>query len=148
MVDIVSREVRSRMMSGIRAKDTKPEILLRKALHARGFRFRLHVASLPGKPDIVLPRHGAIVEVYGCFWHRHAGCSKATAPSTDTEKWLNKFEANVERDARNKQALLDMGWRLAIVWTCKITRQSVDSTAELVAEWLNGDRGELEIPES
>lgn len=117
-VDVVDKETRSRMMSGIRGKDTTPEILVRKALHRLGFRFALHDRKLPGRPDLVLPRHHAVVFVHGCFWHRHVDCAYCTTPSTRAEFWRKKFESNVERDQRNEQKLRDEGWRVFIVWEC------------------------------
>lgn len=135
MADIVSPEVRSRMMRGIKGKNTKPEIELRKLLHNAGFRYRLHRKDLPGKPDIVLPKWNAAIFVHGCFWHRHPGCSLTTTPSTREEFWKQKFEANMERDARNREALLDIGWRVAIVWECGL-RKDPDSIASEVFDWL------------
>ena len=99
MTDVVDRATRSRMMSGIRGRDTKPEKQVRSFLHRAGLRFRLH-ASLPGKPDLVFPKHGAVVFVHGCFWHRHAGCRYATTPSSNVDFWQAKFDANVARDKR------------------------------------------------
>jgi len=116
MADVVDAETRSRMMSGIRGKNTGPELLLRKAMHARGFRYRLHCRYLPGRPDLVFPKYQAVVFVHGCFWHRHEGCRYTTTPSTRPEFWAEKFEANVERDRRNQLALEEAGWCVAIVW--------------------------------
>lgn len=134
MADIVDSATRSRMMAGIGGKNTKPEMVLRRALHAQGFRFRLHVASLPGRPDIVLPKHRAAILVHGCFWHRHAGCRFATIPATRPDFWSDKFRQNVLRDQRNWAALRDRGWRVATVWECDIRRGGEEIDA--VAEWL------------
>ena len=134
-MDIVDQEKRSWMMSRIKGRDTKPEMLIRKALHRRGFRFRLHVKALPGKPDIVLKKYKAAVFVHGCFWHRHQGCSNATTPSSNTALWKAKFAANVERDFRNQRNLQEDGWRVAIVWECAI-RASLDRTTEALENWL------------
>jgi len=134
MADIVDRATRSRMMAGIGGKNTKPEMLLRRALHAQGFRFRLHVNSLPGKPDIVLPKYRAAIHVHGCFWHRHADCRFATTPATRPDFWSEKFRQNVLRDQRNVEALVDRGWRVAIVWECNLRRGGEEIDA--VAEWL------------
>lgn len=109
MTDIVSPEVRSRMMSGIRAKNTRPELVLRRALHALGFRYRLHVRNLPGKPDLVFPKYRAIIQVHGCFWHRH-GCSKTTNPASNSEFWQMKFTRNVDRDREVECRLREFGW--------------------------------------
>jgi DNA mismatch endonuclease (patch repair protein) len=120
MADFLSPEARSERMSRIRAKDTAPEVALRKALHALGFRYRLHV-KLPGKPDIVLPRHKAVVFAHGCFWHRHAGCKVASTPKSNTAFWQEKFERNVQRDARVQEELEAAGWRVLIAWECELT---------------------------
>lgn len=108
-------------MSRIRGKDTKPEILLRSLLHRRGFRFRLHVPGLPGKPDIVLPRYRTVIFVHGCFWHRHEWCSNATMPKTRTEFWTKKFLKTVERDARKQAELEALGWQVLTVWECELS---------------------------
>src|SRR5688572_25930517 len=105
MADVVDKATRSRMMSGIRGKNTRPEILVRSFLHRAGLRFRLHSNALPGKPDLVFPRHRAAVFVHGCFWHQHQDCRFATQPATNRAFWQKKLEGNVARDARNKTAL-------------------------------------------
>lgn len=120
MADIVDRVTRSRMMSGIRGRNTRPEMAVRRHLHAAGFRFRLHRKDLPGKPDIVLPRHKVAIFVHGCFWHRHEGCPKATTPSSNIEFWQKKFVDNVARDARDRAALESLGWRVLVVWECEL----------------------------
>lgn len=137
MADIVDKATRSRMMAGIGGKNTKPEMVLRRSLHARGFRYRLHVASLPGKPDIVLPKHRAVILVHGCFWHRHPGCRFATTPSTRPDFWSEKFRQNVSRDQRNLAALRNLGWRVATVWECDL-RLGSDAIDKLAA-WLRED---------
>lgn len=118
-MDVVDRTTRSRMMSSIKGGDTKPELLVRRYLHAAGLRFRLHDASLPGRPDIVLPRYRAAVFVHGCFWHRHSGCRYATTPSNRREFWAAKFASNVRRDERVTQALIDAGWTVLTIWECE-----------------------------
>lgn len=135
MVDIVDSVTRSRMMSGIRSRNTLPELALRSSLHRKGFRFRLHSRELPGKPDLVFPRYRAAIFVHGCFWHRHDDCRNASTPATRTEFWQAKFAANVARDFRNRILLLEMGWRVAIVWECSL-RRDLDGVAGLVSEWL------------
>jgi DNA mismatch endonuclease, patch repair protein len=135
MADIVPPEIRSRMMSGIRAKNTKPELALRKRLFRSGFRYRLHRKDLPGKPDIVLPRWNAAIFVHGCFWHRHSGCSLAATPGTRADFWKKKFDDNVLRDTRNRESLLESGWRVVTVWECGI-RNAPDKVASEVGEWL------------
>jgi|SRR5690606_15201883 len=125
-MDIVSKEVRSRMMSRIRGKDTRPEIKVRKLLHAQGFRYRLHVRRLAGSPDIVLPRYRVCIFVHGCFWHRHEGCRYTTIPATRPEFWQLKFRQNVERDARNRERLLRDGWRVVELWECGLSSDNPD----------------------
>lgn len=148
MADIVDKQTRSRMMASIRAKDTKPELALRRTLHARGFRFRLHAKNVSGRPDLVFPKHHAIVFVHGCFWHRHAGCSYATTPSTRPEFWQAKFETNVARDRKVLAKLLASGWRVAIVWECALRQPDlIDVTATFVATWLLSTDEQLEIGE-
>lgn len=139
MVDVVDAPTRSRMMSGIRGKDTHPELTLRSALHRRGLRFRIHRRDLPGRPDIVFPSAKAVVLVHGCFWHRHPGCRFATTPSTRPEFWLDKFAKNVERDNRNMHLLGERGWGARIAWECQI-RGDVDAVADDVVLWLRNVR--------
>lgn len=119
-MDIWSREKRSEVMSRIRNKGTKPEVTLRKALFARGFRYRVNVKTLPGKPDIVLPRYKTVIFVHGCFWHGHPGCKYAYTPKSNTEFWVNKISGNRERDAVVKRELEESGWKVIIVWECEI----------------------------
>lgn len=121
-------------MSRIGGKNTFPEIVLRKALHRLGLRFRLHGRGLPGKPDIVFPKYKAIVLVHGCFWHRHVGCKIATIPKSNTIFWLEKFRKNVLRDAIVIQALHDLGWRIFIAWECELSSPiKIQATAERIA---------------
>lgn len=138
MVDVVDRATRSRMMSGIRGKDTKPEILVRKALHARGFRYRLHVAGLPGKPDLVFPRYRAVLFIHGCFWHGH-DCRYFRLPATRPEFWTQKIRGNQDRDRRQVQTLKEAGWRTLVVWEC-MTRKGYsipfDGLVDCIADWL------------
>ena len=145
MTDIVSPEIRSRMMSGIQGKDTQPEMTLRKALHAAGFRYRLHVRSMPGRPDVVLPKYSAVCLVHGCYWHRHPDCRYATTPATRREFWQEKFRSNVERDERQQRQLRDMGWRVAVIWECAVRPQTADQAAARLIQWLLGDAPTLEI---
>ncbi|WP_339706447.1 very short patch repair endonuclease [uncultured Sphingosinicella sp.] len=138
MADVVDAATRSRMMAGIGGKNTRPEVQLRKAMHALGFRYRLHDRKLPGKPDLVFPRYRAAVFVHGCFWHRHEGCRYATMPATRPEFWAAKFEANVARDRRAELALSEMGWRTATVWECAL-RRSLAKVAAQMSEWLTSE---------
>jgi DNA mismatch endonuclease (patch repair protein) len=146
MPDIVSVAARSRMMSGIRAKNTKPEIQLRKILHANGYRFRLHDRSLPGQPDIVLPKHRAVIMVHGCFWHMHE-CSLFKLPSTRKSFWEQKLTHNALRDAASVDALLSQGWRVAIVWECALRRSAAPRGrwADTLDNWLRSQRRTLTI---
>jgi len=118
-MDIVTPEQRSHMMSGIRSKDTKPELIVRSVLHSLGYRFRLHRRDLPGSPDIVMPRHETVIFVHGCFWHRHTGCKFAYSPKSRMEFWEKKFEKNIERDRRVQRQLRQLGWRVIVVWECQ-----------------------------
>ena len=130
MADRISAEHRSWNMSRIRNRDTTPEISVRSLLHRLGYRFRLHRKDLPGKPDIVLPAHGAVIFVHGCFWHRHKGCAETTTPKTKTAFWRAKFAGNVERDIKAQRRLRRMGWRVKVIWQCQ-TRDEVRLTAKL-----------------
>ncbi|MFC3147238.1 very short patch repair endonuclease [Piscinibacterium candidicorallinum] len=120
MVDVVDPHTRSRMMGAIRGKDTAPELLVRRALHRMGLRFRLGGCGLPGRPDIVLPRHRAVVFVHGCFWHRHQGCARCTTPATNSDFWQRKFARNIERDGEVQRLLVIRGWRVFVVWECEL----------------------------
>ena len=134
------------MMAGIRGKDTKPEMILRKALHARGLRYRLHAADVPGRPDLVFPKYRAVVFVHGCFWHRHKGCRYATVPATRPNFWKRKFAANVKRDKDVRHRLASTGWRVATVWECALRKPSfVPAATESVVSWLNSDETLLEL---
>jgi len=119
MADIVSKSVRSRMMSGIRGKHTKPEIVVRKFLFRKGLRFRLHKGELPGRPDLVFPMHRVAVHVHGCFWHQHRGCRLAYMPSSNRAFWRPKLQGNAKRDLRNARALRALGWRVITIWECE-----------------------------
>ncbi|ULB09181.1 DNA mismatch endonuclease Vsr [Cereibacter azotoformans] len=146
MTDIVDSRTRSRMMSGIRGKNTKPELVLRRSLHAAGYRFRLHAKGVPGKPDIVMPKYRAVILVHGCFWHRHDGCRYSTLPSTRTEFWMAKFKANVARDEVVRAALLEAGWRVATVWECALrTEAGVSDARAGIETWLRGTDAELDL---
>ena len=138
MADIVDRATRSRMMAGIGSKDTWPELALRRAVHARGLRYRLHDRRIPGTPDLVFRRFSAVCFVHGCFWHRHAGCPYTTTPTTREKFWRTKFDANTERDRRNRRDLLQAGWRVAIVWECALRKQAVVEIARQLERWLRG----------
>lgn len=119
MADVFTNEERSRIMSVIRAKNTRPEMVVRSTLHRMGYRFLLHRKDLPGCPDIVLPRYRAIVQIHGCFWHQHYGCHRATMPKSNTDFWQQKLEANVKRDQRVAEELRARGWRVLVIWECE-----------------------------
>lgn len=121
-MDHLSPTARSENMSRVRGKNTAPEVAVRRALHAMGHRFRLHRRDLPGRPDIVLPKHRTVVFVHGCFWHRHEGCSRSTMPIARRKFWEAKFTRTVARDAEQVAALEALGWRVVVLWECDIRR--------------------------
>ena len=119
MTDSFSKDVRSRMMSKIRSKDTKPEKIVRSLMHSLGLRFRLHDSKLPGSPDLVMKKFRTVVYVHGCFWHSHPGCKYATRPKSNLDYWDGKLKNNVERDKLNQKEITAMGWRSIILWECE-----------------------------
>jgi len=137
MTDIMTAERRSRLMSRIRGRHTKPELLIRRGMHALGFRYRLHVNDLPGKPDMVFPKYGAVVFIHGCFWHGH-DCPLFREPTTNAEFWKRKIAANRENDARKAAELESSGWRILTVWECSIRgrQKSVKEVLDRIAVWL------------
>ncbi|PWG02131.1 very short patch repair endonuclease [Sphingosinicella humi] len=146
MADFLEPGERSRRMGRIRSQDTRPEIILRRALHELGLRFRLGGAGLPGRPDIVLPRHRAVVFVHGCFWHRHRGCKVASTPKSNTGFWTAKFDRNVERDAKVTRELEALGWRVFVAWECELTVKSrLGLTAAGLARRIRGEPGAPEV---
>lgn len=122
VTDTLSKAERSRNMAKIRGKDTGPERQVRSLLHRAGYRFRLNVSALPGKPDIVLPKYKAVVFVHGCFWHRHKGCKEATTPKSHRKFWAEKFARNVANDKKHVRRLRRLGWRVLVVWECQLKR--------------------------
>ena len=146
MADVVDAATRSRMMAGIRGKETRPERVLRRALHARGIRYRLHDKRLPGRPDLVFPKYRAVCLVHGCFWHRHQGCRYSTNPATRPDFWRNKFAENIARDKRNERALRAAGWRIATVWECSLKKEPAAQVAERLESWLRGAKTAFEAP--
>lgn len=119
MTDIVGRQRRSELMANVRGRDTAPELAVRRIAHRMGLRFRLHRNDLPGRPDLVFPKHRLAVFVHGCFWHRHEGCRHASTPKSRVAFWTEKFAANVVRDARQEAALRALGWRVLVIWQCE-----------------------------
>lgn len=147
MVDIVSKTTRSKMMSNIKGRDTAPEILIRRALHKRGFRYRLHDKKLPGKPDMVFPKYKAVIQVHGCFWHKH-NCHLFKWPSTRKRFWKEKISSNVERDTRNLMKLNQSGWRTLIIWECALKgryRLTEAGVIDKTVLWLYSDQSSSEI---
>ncbi|PID42533.1 MAG: very short patch repair endonuclease [Proteobacteria bacterium] len=147
MIDIVSSEKRSRMMAGIKGKNTRPELAIRSRLHRLGFRFRIHDNRLPGKPDIVLKKYHAVIFVHGCFWHRH-GCHLFKWPKTRPEFWEKKINSNAENDQKVLHSLSVRGWRVCIVWECAIKgsrKKPIEDVADTISEWLAGGEYLLEI---
>lgn len=145
-MDIVSSHKRSQMMSSIRGKNTKPELIVRKALFTAGFRFRLHRRDLPGVPDVVLPGKRVAIFVHGCFWHMHENCKNAKLPSSRQGFWNEKLGRNVERDRKNVEALLRLGWRVLVVWECATRERGAEnSLSSALASWIGGGEtvGEL-----
>lgn len=133
-MDVHDRETRSFNMSRIRGKDTKPEMIVRRACHALGLRFRLHRKDLPGKPDLVFPKHKTVVFIHGCFWHSHDCRYGRVVPATNTEFWQAKRAATVERDRRKAKELRALGWRVLEYWECQTRPKAVDDLIERIAQ--------------
>ena len=149
MTDIVDIETRSRMMSGIKGRNTAPEIIIRRALHSRGFRFRIHSNSLPGKPDLLLPKYRAAIFIHGCFWHGH-DCRYFKLPQTRTEFWREKIQKNRTRDACQINKIETAGWRVLVVWECAVrwmNRQKSELLVDLISDWLTNYSITTEISE-
>ncbi|MEO3402942.1 DNA mismatch endonuclease Vsr [Mucilaginibacter sp. CAU 1740] len=130
MADVHTKETRSYNMSRIRNRDTMPEILVRKFLFSRGFRFRLHGKKLPGKPDIILPKYKTVIFIHGCFWHGHNGCRYFVVPKTRTEWWLNKISGNQTRDRQAEILLAAAGWHIITLWECDLRKKAADHTLD------------------
>ncbi len=128
MAEVHSKETRSYNMSRIRSKDTKPEMLVRRFLHKKGFRYRLHVKELPGKPDIVLPKYKTVIFVHGCFWHGHEGCRYYVVPKTRTEWWINKIKKNKQLDEQGKAKLQQKAWKIIEIWGCQLKSKNTEET--------------------
>ena len=135
-MDIVTPEKRSEMMSGIRGKDTRPELMVRKYLHGLGFRFRLQKRIGKARPDLVLPKWKTCVFIHGCYWHRHTGCKLASVPKSNSKFWVEKFAANVQRDKKNTEELEAIGWSVGIIWECNVRSGKFRETdlSSLIAE--------------
>jgi DNA mismatch endonuclease (patch repair protein) len=147
LADVVSKEVRSRMMAGIGPVNTRPELLLRRGLHALGYRYRLHDKRLPGKPDLVFPGRRAVIFVNGCFWHGHA-CHLFRWPSTRPDFWRKKIGGNISRDVRVREQIMALGWRIADVWECTLKgkeRSPLASILEACVAFLNSDAAYISV---
>ena len=146
MTDIVNAETRSRMMSGIRGKNTKPEMLVRSQLHKRGFRFRLHDRKLPGKPDIIMKKYKAVIFIHGCFWHRHE-CHLFKWPKTRSEYWRKKINGNVNNDQKVIKNLMESGWRICVIWECSIkgANKDINGILKMIIDWLENEETLLEV---
>jgi len=132
MADSLNSEKRSWNMSRIKSKNTKIELVVRKYLFAKGYRYRLNDRTLPGKPDIVMRKYKTVIFIHGCFWHRHSGCKEATVPKTRTDFWEKKFQANIRNDQKNEKLLRDMGWNVIVVWECQIENDFENTMSELI----------------
>lgn len=148
MTDIVDKNTRSRMMSGIQGKNTKPELTIRNLLHKEGFRYRLYDKILPGKPDLVLKKYRVVIFINGCFWHRH-DCKLFKWPKTREEFWKEKLNKNAQNDALNQKKLSELGWRICIVWECSIRGADKDLVAvkDKIVKWILSDSSFLEVRE-
>jgi len=136
MSDVMTPQQRHKCMSHIRAKDTKPEMIVRQYLFGEGFRYRIHVKKLPGCPDLVLPKYRTCIFVNGCFWHGHRGCRYATRPKSNAEFWQNKIQSNIRRDELTVQALETMGWKVVTVWECELKKDQLEDTLPSLAEQI------------
>ena len=147
MTDTLSSEQRSRLMAKVRGKDTAIEKRVRSYLHKRGYRFRKHVVGLPGSPDIVLLKYKAAIFVHGCFWHGHSGCRKSCLPTTRRAFWEEKRRANLERDARKISGLLNLGWRVVVIWQCALEKSTTFShNMAALEDWIKSESARCEIP--
>lgn len=138
MADNHSKEVRSKNMSHIRSTNSKPEEIVRKYLFSKGFRYRKNVRALPGCPDIVLPKYHTVILVNGCFWHKH-DCGRFVWPSSNTEYWIPKINRNVERDKQNHKKLIDMGWKVLIIWECELKKNVREDRLERLIKEIKGE---------
>ncbi len=134
MTDIFTPERRSEIMSSIRSRDTRPELIVRSFLHAMGLRFRLYRRDLPGSPDLVFPKYKFVLFVHGCFWHQHPGCKRARMPSTRRSFWQAKLRRNIERDLEAVRQLRDKGWRVFVLWECEIGEGALIDLADRIRQ--------------
>jgi DNA mismatch endonuclease, patch repair protein len=136
MADVHDKKTRSYNMSRIRAKDTKPEMLVRRFLHAQGFRYKLHDKTLPGKPDLVLPKYKTVIFIHGCFWHGHEGCRYYVIPKTRTDWWLSKISTNKTNDSKAEQKLMKEQWKIIILWECDLKPATAEKTLNTLRKVL------------
>jgi DNA mismatch endonuclease (patch repair protein) len=135
-------------MANVHGKDTAIERQARSLLHKNGYRFRKHVAGLPGTPDIILPKYQAAIFIHGCFWHGHSGCRKSRLPTTRQAFWEEKRKTNLERDSRKISQLINAGWRVAVVWQCALEKaETLSHTIDMLEDWIKSDRKQCEIPD-
>jgi DNA mismatch endonuclease (patch repair protein) len=137
MTDVHNKETRSYNMSQVKAKNTKPEMMVRKFLHAQGFRYSLHNKKLPGKPDIVLPKYKTVIFVHGCFWHGHKNCKYFVVPKTRTKWWLNKINTNKSNDKKTIKILKRKGWQVITIWTCQLKNKKIKRTLSSLLKKLS-----------
>jgi DNA mismatch endonuclease (patch repair protein) len=131
-MDIWNKEKRSKVMANIRSTNTKPEKILRSLLHRQGFRFRIHIKDLPGKPDIVFKKLKVAIFVHGCFWHFHKDCGEGRVPSSNSQFWKEKLQKNIERDVKHKAALEALGWHVITIWECEIEKQALEVLNKII----------------
>lgn len=140
MVDVHDKKQRSYNMSRIKGKNTKPELIVRKYLHANGFRFRLHDQALPGRPDIVLKKYQTIIFVHGCFWHRHPDCRYSTTPKSNQEFWNEKFTKTIENDLKHQSELKKEGWNIVVIWECELKRGLIEKNLYQLVNSIMGHK--------
>jgi DNA mismatch endonuclease, patch repair protein len=140
MADVHTKEQRSYNMSRIKGKDTKPEMLVRKFLHAQGFRYKLHDKTLPGKPDLVLPRYKTVIFIHGCFWHAHTNCKYFTIPKTRTQWWTNKINTNKANDTKAVKSLRKEGWKVIVLWECQLKKESDEKALKKLIKHLVAEK--------
>ncbi len=145
MVDHLTPQQRSRVMSRIRGKDTSPELAVRRLVYSLGYRFRLHKKGLPGTPDLVFASRRKVIFVHGCFWHRHEGCKRASLPASRSEYWVKKFARNVERDSEVEDTLHQLGWTVLVIWQCEIKVGNVEHLSSKIIEFLETGANSLEL---
>jgi len=143
-MDVFSKDKRSRIMSRIGGKDTKPELIVRSLLHRMGHRFRIHRTDLPGNPDITLPKHKKVIFVHGCFWHGHIGCPRAKRPSTNEEFWQKKLDKNIQRDGENTARLVALGWTVLVIWQCEV--KNLPKLKRKIENFLGKDTEQSGVP--